>query len=698
MLKPFLAALVVALPLAAQVPFSTFLRSNVTVRQIATGPNGFIYVYGDVNPDPSPDPYTSPGYSSQVFIGRVDPQTGAFTWLRTFGNYALTEAGALAVDSAGSAYITGYSSAPANAFAQKIDASGTVVYSTQFSGAVRAFPQSIAVDAQGQAVISGRADAGYPATTGAYNNSWTEQPPFTTKLDARGQILFSAIGVGGSALVLDNSGNIFIGGSTQPLIGQTPPHYPTTSGAFQTSFQPYFVCSGPPCFYQASVGEQFVTKLSPDGSKLIYSTYITGSKGADNAGLAVDGMGNAWVTGTTKSPDYPYTTNAAAADTRPFLSEIDPSGSKLLLSVPVGVPSGTGNNLTLDPQGNFIATASSSSVPSDYRPLQCTANSPGGIYLLRISSVDGSVLDTRIVPGVPPGTATSSTVDAAGNIYVAGTTRFPTIPLAQGIAFDSDITKRTEPGTYLTRINFATPVDPIGCVTDATSMTLIGPVAPGQLITLYGKGMGSPVSVTFDGQSAPVLYASDTQVNVQVPFEVDGKASTLMQVSAGSMVLLTRLFAVVPENPNAFVREVETGAPCGNTTVNGFVAFALNEDGTVNSCDNPAPGGSKISLFVNGIGDFTSHRTTGAIVSRPDYLLTSAAAFEGGYSLEVESFMDQAGAIAGIGQMVVRVPNVNFPSLMPLTLNLNGLIAGPLNAATATSASGESPVFVFVRP
>lgn len=710
MFKPLVAALVVALPIAAQIPFSTFLKSNVTVKQIATDSQGFIYVYGDVNPAPGPN------YSLEIFAGRVDPQTGAFTWLKYFGGAALTEAVALAVDPAGSAYITGYTTAsqllPApgapggstaasqRAFAAKIDAAGTVAYSTLFSGGIRAFPKSIAVDSQGQAIISGRADAGYPVTPGAYNNAWTEQSPFTTKLDATGtRLVFSAVGVGGSSLVLDDSGNIFIGGSTDALIGQTPPAYPTTPGAFQTSFQPYFTCGGaPPCFYQASVGEQYVTKLSADGSKLIYSTYITGSKGADNAGLAVDASGNAWVTGTSNSPDYPYTTTAVAANTGTFLSELDPTGSKLVLSAPVGVPPGTGNNLTIDAQQNLIVTGVSSQPPSDHRPSQCTANSPGGIYVMRISRNDGSVLDTRIVPSVPPGTATSSAMDAAGNLYVAGTTILPTIPLTQGIAFDSDVTSRTDPGAYLVRINFAAPVEPIGCVTDATSMTLIGPVAPGQLITLYGSNIRSDVSITFDGQAAPLLYQSATQVNAQVPFEIDGKSSTVMQVSAGGTLLQSRLFAVVPENPSVFVREVESNAPCGNTTVTGFIAFALNEDGSINSCDNPAARGANVSLFVNGIGDFTRNRNTGAIVSKPDYLLSTAAAFSGSYSLEVESLADQAGAISGIGQIVVRVPD-NAPATMNVTLNLNGIVAGPFNPATANAATfGATPVIVFVKP
>src|SRR3569833_2347172 len=92
MFKPFVAALQYAMPVAAQIPFSTFLISNVTVMQIATVSQGFIYVYGDVNPVPS----------LEIFAGRIDPETGAFTWLKYFGGTALTEAGALAVDQVGS--------------------------------------------------------------------------------------------------------------------------------------------------------------------------------------------------------------------------------------------------------------------------------------------------------------------------------------------------------------------------------------------------------------------------------------------------------------------------------------------------------------------------------------------------------------------------------------------------------------------
>ena len=76
-------------------------------------------------------------------------------------------------------------------------------------------------------------------------------------------------------------------------------------------------------------------------------------------------------------------------------------------------------------------------------------------------------------------------------------------------------------------------------MTDSASLYPVGPVAPGQLLTLFGNGMAG-AKVTFDGVAAPPLYSSDGQINVQAPFEIAPRASTVMTVSAGSNVLATR--------------------------------------------------------------------------------------------------------------------------------------------------------------
>ncbi len=750
---PFLLATILGAAIPANLPpFTTFLKANTSIQTVATDAQGYIYVFGDVAPS-APDEYPD-----QVFVARLDPAASKVTYVAYLGGSSATYGEAMTVDAAGNAYVTGYTDAadfttvpyapgPSGVNAQvpfvaKVNINGTIVYSTLFSNGARGIPQAIAVDGSGEAVVSGISTGnGFPVTQGAYNNAWSTSPPFTTKLSANGSILiFSVIGVGGSRLALDSSGNVFIAGTSETYQAPSAPQYPTTPGAFQLTFTPYNFCSYPTCMFGDTAGEQYVTKLSADGSKLIYSTFVTGSKGAYNAGMAVDAVGDVWLTGDTNSPDYPYTQDqSAAAASQTYTTELDPTGSKVLLSVPVGVPPANGNDLAIDPQGNLIVVGTfpvpgGSTIPANAlpnpagpsagnTPPQCL---PGAVvYVMRISSQDGSVLGTQFVPGVDyPTDASSGTslaVDSAGNIYVTGSTGLPTVPLTPGVFYDTAITGRAVSGTFLERTNFSAAASAIGCITDSTSMTLLGPVAPGQLITIYGNGIGpvqpvvgleggeasvptglGGVTVTFDGQPAPILYASSTQINVQAPFEIYQKASTVMQLSYNGTTLLTRAFAVVPENPNVFVGSAQASLTCNNITAAGALqAFALNEDGTINSCANPAAAGSQFSLFVNGTGTSSGNRSTGAISgSTPQYINGSAAVFNGGFSLEVDAFTNQAGAISGVGQITARVPPT-IPSLqmMDVTMTLNGLPAGPLSASAGLySSAASTPVVIFVKP
>ena len=141
---------------------------------------------------------------------------------------------------------------------------------------------------------------------------------------------------------------------------------------------------------------------------------------------------------------------------------------------------------------------------------------------------------------------------------------------------------------------------------------------------------------------------------------------------------------------------------CSNVSTDAVLAaFAFNEDGSVNSCANPARAGSQFSLFVNGTGTTAGNQSTGSITGpKPGYVSSSVAALDGGYSVEVDSFTDQADAISGIGQITARVPEtIHALQPMNVTLSLNGIPAGPLTTGLSLGATAASiPVVVFVKP
>jgi uncharacterized protein (TIGR03437 family) len=726
----FLTLLLISIPFAAAAqtalaPFSTFLKENSSIQQIAIDPAGNIYVFGQVTESPTP------GNGQDVFVAKLDPAASKFIYFVYFGGSSTETASGLAVDAAGNAYIAGttmssdfptlpQSSMPADSnpqlpvpFAAKLNANGVIVYSTLFSNGTPALTGAIAVDPAGDAVITGRSLAsGFPSTPGAFTVAGsTNEQPFVVKLDVTGtKLLFSAIGVGGSSaegsrLVLDAANNIFLAGNMFFAGSAYTSSYPTTADAFQTTFTPYLVCPGPTCMYALPAPEQYVTKLSADGSKLIYSTFLTGSEGAQNQGLAIDAAGDAWVTGETVSTDYPYTgTQPAGSRPNTFTTELDPTGAKVLLSVQQG-----GSGIALDPSGNIVLAGSFAqletlppySLEEPNPPPPPTGNTPSpclpgastisnAAYAMRLSSRDGSVLGIKILTGTNL-SQVSSAVDGQGNIYVAGDTGLPDVPLTPGIPFSSAVAQRTVSGSFLARTDLSS--SPLACVADSANGAPIGPVAPGQLITLYGNGLGPAepaigltgaanvpvslggVSVAFDGIPAPLLYVSSTQINVQVPFEIYRSASTVMQLSFNGSPIGSRLFAVAQTNPSLFLDS------SGD-------AVALNQDGSLNSFTNPAKGGTDVVVFVNGDNFGNGGLTTGLVVGAVPYPLDEPVAAFGYYqSLLVDSISQQPGAIDGLVQIQVHlpveptIPGETAPGSTGLTLIVNGAEVGPFTGA-----------------
>jgi uncharacterized protein (TIGR03437 family) len=191
-----------------------------------------------------------------------------------------------------------------------------------------------------------------------------------------------------------------------------------------------------------------------------------------------------------------------------------------------------------------------------------------------------------------------------------------------------------------------------------------GPVAPGQLLSLYGQSIGPDpalgpvldsgrvttslggVQVLFDGVAAPMLLAGYFQVTVQVPYEVALRQSTTVQlVNRG-----------VPSN--AVQLPVTAAAPGIFTTITGgSYARLLNQDGTVNDPVTPAARGSVISLFATGAGQTAPSSVTGTPagfpLAAPVLPITVSI---GSRSAEI-LYAGPAPGLVGVTQVNVRVPS-----------------------------------------
>ncbi|HUK89898.1 MAG TPA: SBBP repeat-containing protein, partial [Blastocatellia bacterium] len=240
----------------------------------------------------------------------IDPGLVYSTYLSGSGN---EEGTSIAIDSSGSAYITGNTTSTdfpitpgafqeslagddADAFVTKLKPDGSgVVYSTYLGGSDFNTAKGISVDSSGSAYITGEtASTDFPITNGAFRQALSgDTDAFVTKLnpDGSGLMYSTYLGGGGEeegdSIAIDPSGNAYITGFT------TSTDFQITAGAFQQ------LLSGG--------GDAFVTKLKPDGSGTVYSTYLGGGDDEEGDGIAIDSSGSAYITGETNSADFPVT-------------------------------------------------------------------------------------------------------------------------------------------------------------------------------------------------------------------------------------------------------------------------------------------------------------------------------------------------------------------------------------------------------
>src|ERR1022692_827844 len=137
-----------------------------------------------------------------------------------------------------------------------------------------------------------------------------------------------------SAIAVDTEGSAYIAGTASSAL-------PVTAGAFQTDYKPATCISifadMPP--RQNPCGVAFPAKLTPDGTALTYLTYL-GASDSQGSGISVDGLGNAWITGTVRSSDLPVTTGALQTTIKgpenAFVLKLNPAGSGVLFATYLG--------------------------------------------------------------------------------------------------------------------------------------------------------------------------------------------------------------------------------------------------------------------------------------------------------------------------------------------------------------------------
>ncbi len=668
--------------LYANLPqWAQFLPATANIKAMQADAQENIYLAGSMVPSAP----RGSSDTSDAFVAKYSPD-GVQLFLHSFGGSNADQVNALAIGSDGSVYLVGNTSSadfPATGAAQsppapgsggpflvKLDPSGATVFSYVY-GLDTSFA-AIAVDGQGQAVVTGMRSSG-------------GTPGFVAKLSQDGtRVLFTFANYGGAAVALDAEGNIYVAGLSSEYDPVTTPR------AFQTTHASAGCVGtsqlGFPCFYQ------HVAKISAGGAKLNYATFLDGTYGATPSALAVDSVGNAIVAGSTYSNDFPATPGSLqSVFTAAELPPLQPN-----VAFPsFGPPPSSGFVAKLNASGTALVWSTLFSGTRQDSISSLAVASDASLYVAGLAGSDDLPGLSNTVAGCRP--KAQQYVPFVAHLDSDGSAIFNTVLFGDTVSSlaGGPLVAAGRGGVAaaaaaeVASLDFESP--PVACVADAADTAPIASIAPGELVTLYGATIAQAaqisastsfptqagaVTLTFNGIPAPLLYAGANQINAQVPFEVAGAGAVEMKLTSqtpgGEPVDDVRTLRVVAASPALF-RSRETQPLCGNFAQGQEVLapLARNPDGSFNSSCNPAPAGSTVTLYVNGAGTLGIGEATGRIAPQPAATVNLGIA--NGYiellpAAAVTGATTMPGSISGLVQIQVKLPDYTSDGFFQLNL------------------------------
>jgi len=394
----------------------------------------------------------SQGVTGDVFVSKLDPTGKTLLYSTYVGGTADENAYGIAVDSTGNAYLTGatnsadfpvttgalqtsFGGGPNDVFIFKLNPTGSaLVYSTYLgtaTGGERGF--GIAVDAAGDAYVTGDAAPDFQVTTGSFHGGVNDAEVTELNPTGTGQIFATFFGGNGTdeghGIAVDTAGNISITGAT------TSTDLPVTANAAQAHLA------------GTSTQDAFIAQFDKTGT-LTYCSYLGGSAdelGSSLGSIAVDSSGRIYVTGSTASADFPTTAGAfqttyGGGGSDVFVTAIDPSkSSSLVYSTLLG---GGGDDdagefargIAVDAAGNAVITGSTNSV--NFPTLQATQTSLAGgrdAFVAKLNAAGSSLIYSTYLGGSGDDFGAAVAVDPVGNTYVTGQTTSNDLPTSSAL-------------------------------------------------------------------------------------------------------------------------------------------------------------------------------------------------------------------------------------------------------------------------
>ncbi|MCG9968493.1 DUF6531 domain-containing protein [Pelotomaculum terephthalicicum JT] len=447
---------------------TTFLGVCDTISSIKLDDAGNIYVAGSTCSD---FPVTAGAYDTNYtygvdgFVAKFDASLSNLMVATYIGSNLGDYIASLAIDDGGNIYIAGtitYDGYPyelpitfpittgaydttyhygesgiSDSFISKLDPSlSTLLASTLIGGCTDDEITALAIDHEGNVYVAGYTGYDYPTTAGAFdtspNGDWGGDG-FVSKLDSNLTSLLSSTLIGGSDtsdnitdIAIDGTGNICIAGHK----GSTD--YPTTGGAYDTSYNLY--------------GDCFISRFDSGLHNLLASTFIGGNNSERSADVSIDGAGNVYLAGSTSSTDYPTTTGAYDTSCNggffygdSFVSKLDAQLDTLLASTFIG---GSSQECTtsfeIDDKGNVYVAGftGSADFPTTEGAYDTTFNGLEDGFISKLDTNLRTLLASTLIGGSSYDNLNSLAIDNIENVYVGGDTLSADYPVTSG-AYDT---------------------------------------------------------------------------------------------------------------------------------------------------------------------------------------------------------------------------------------------------------------------
>jgi len=654
-----------------------------------------------------------PGNNEVGYVVKFNPAGTAIVFVAFLGGNAHSGIDALTVDRSGNIYITGETHAqnfpvsedaaqrvhrsfnavdPNNredAFITKLSPTGSIIYSTLIGGELSDVGRVIAVDGAGNAYIGGISrSASLPLSNNAFQRTYRGGgfDGFVIKLNAGGTAVMYGTYLGGREFESVRGIAVDSAGSAAVVLENVSNDMTVTPNALQSTTSRF--------------ATGYFARLDPQGASLTYATYIGGNGTELFECLTMDSTGAVFIGGTTDSTDFPTTPGAFQRTQRDegafagFVMKFSPANT-LAYSTLLGAKwSDSVDALAIDRAGNAIAAGTSFSpdFPTAY-PSQFYVGS-ADTSIVRLNSTGSAILDSTFFGHEGVDGASAVAIDDAGAVYVAGITTSQQFPVTPGSASSP---RRGVNDGYIAKFTFSDTRPPVAlqAMVDAASF-IGGPIAPGEIVTLFGTPIGpsalaglqldganvattlAGTRVLFNGVPAPLIYASAGQTSVVVPYSVAGNSRVGVQVEYNGQSSQVVQSGVVAARPAIFTANSSGSGP----------GAILNEDGSVNTAARPAAPGSVIILYGTGGGAVNPPATTGGIATGAASLALPVVVEFGSGNNRPRGTVLYAGSAPGLVNGVMQI-NVRLPASVtgevPLRVTVGTAVSPTVTVAVAAN-------------